>query len=343
MKKRIFRNKKGSEGFMMAFVYDILFSVIVFLVLLSFVNSVSSGTYYWRQYYVEDIALTLSLIEGVPEDLSINYVVTHSKALSSGQTGLFVDITPGYVSVFSRNESEYKNIKPFLTKLTSNLKLSSPLEAISIFKKGNDISFSSESIFQCRTLSRDKKEFVLTKIYIPEDEALPIKIQNIVKETKSQIRSKYMSEIGSYDQLMSRLYSENIEDLVSLKENNNLTIVMKFKQADKDAILVKYIPTGDSEFANNVACNIFSQLDFMYSELEQYVDKDVNLFIKPASTEEVVDYSQEDNAVILLEFQSPNIEDFYINNMVFAKVIADNIRKSTEKIEQKKILDLLTT
>jgi hypothetical protein len=341
MKKRIFGNKKGSESFMMSMLYDMFFSIIILLTLLAFVNSVNSGTYYWRQYYVEDISLTLSLIEGVPEDLSINYVVTHSKALSSGQTGLFVDITPGYVAIFSRNESEYKNIKPFLTKLTSNLVMFSPLEAISIFKSGDQISFSSDSVLRCRTLSRDKTEFVLTKIYLPEDDFLPIKIQNVVKETENQIVAEYSSEIGSYSILLSELFSKNIGDPI-VKDDNDLAIIVIFKDADKNAISIKHSTTGNSELANNIACNLFSQLDFMYSELEQYVEQDVNLFIRPASSDEVADYSQENNAVILIEFQSPNIEEFYISNRIFAKVIVDNIKKSTSEIEQEKLTELLT-
>ena len=326
---------------MMSFLYDLVFSAIVFIALLSFVNSINSGTYYWRQYYVEDISMTLSLIEGIPEDLSINYVVTHSKALSSAQTGLFVDIIPGYVSIFSRNETQYKNVKPFLTKKSSNLKIFAPLEALAIFKSGDQITFSAESILQCRTLSRDKKEFVLTKIYLPENQNLPIKLQNVLLETKNQIAVQYSDDLGSYSALQSRLYSENIED-PDLRDSNNLTIVIKFRQSTKDAISVKYSPTGDSALANNIACNVFSQLDYMYFELEQYVNQDVNLFIKPASSTETAEYSQSDNAVIILEFQSSDIENFYINNRIFAKVIVDNLRKSTEKISQEKINKLIS-
>ena len=76
------RSKKGGAStLIMSFVYDILFLVFVFILIFGFLNKVDSGMHYWRKYYSEDLSLTLTLMEGIPEDLSVNYVVLHNNVL----------------------------------------------------------------------------------------------------------------------------------------------------------------------------------------------------------------------------------------------------------------------
>jgi hypothetical protein len=327
--------KGGASTLIMSFVYDILFLVFVFILIFGFLNKVDSGMHYWRKYYSEDLSLTLTLLEGIPEDLSVNYVVLHNNVLpvspvyvpgnpmTNDPIKLMLQVKSGLVSVFSLDDPKYKTDKEYISYKNSKTNILAPFQSIIISKEKGNIDVKPVDSTLCQVYNTiNNKFFVETSVYFGSS-TYGI-LNDISDKSKAYFESYYHTYFGVNSIEAKEAYTKNI--IMSTIGSSDIAILSSFRKSSDKTITVMYDSTNGNVFlANNVACKLVNILRTMYSN----PNNDFNIYFQKLPSGSISSIGN--TGLIIVEFKGDKIGDFnFINPDSFAKYIYDAVRGSTD-------------
>ena len=324
----IIKSKKGVTHLIMAFVYDLLFAAMLFVVIFGFIRTVDSGMYYWREYYSQDIALTLTLIEGVPEELSVNYVVIHDNVLGSYPVELFLKVLNGKVIILDELTSEYETQTNFVSTENSNLQLFSPLDSLMISKNQDATSIYSLNSLECIPYVIDKKDYTDTKVFIENKDSYNL-FNDIKIEFENSLVKEYFTRLNpaEHSSLIQSLINQNIRS-TSLS-NADVAIIFRFVESNQKKLSVKYSKEGDMFLSNNIACYTFNLLEARYENNDDPNEK-FNVYFREAESGEIPKSISSNTAVMILEFSADSIDDFTFEQRYFASRVSAAIKHVTD-------------
>jgi len=300
--KKIIKFRKNRKARILSFVqanfFDLLFSAVLIISLLGFIKTVDDGLYLWRRYYAEDVPLTLNLIEGLNEDISIRYDANHDKFFG-GDVNLELDVKDGKVSVFDPVHAATKSIAYFLTKKDKSIEFSAPLRAFTITKSGQDTEFQVIDD-SCNQYSVDYTNYLETTISLTNGNynknsrtdliylALGNKLINLFKQ---KAEDTYNGKLSSEVVLAEVLYDKNIKNI---QTTPYLNIQLKISQENEKKILIYYSTRGLSRVSETLGCVVKERLAETYGE-EYFIElKSLNTLQPPSS----------DSSIILIDIQS---------------------------------------
>ena len=323
------KSKKGfgATHLIMAFVYDLLVAAMLFVVIFGFLKTVDSGMYYWKEYYSQDIALTLTLTEGVPEDLSVNYVVIHDNILSRHPVNLFLKVLDGKVIISEELNSESETKANFVSRKDSNLELFSPLDSLMITKNQDKTNIYSLNSLECTSYNIEEKDYIETKIYIENEDSSAF-FNSLKNEIEKSLSEEYSTRLNSNDHssLIQNLINKNIKS-TTLSESD-IVVILKFVKLDQKKLDVKYFKEGDMFLSNNVACYTFNLLEARYENTDNLNEK-FNIYFREADLNEIPKSVSSNAAVMILEFSSDSIDDFNFETKYFASRVSAAIKSVT--------------
>jgi hypothetical protein len=340
----ITKSKKGVTHLIMAFVYDLLFAAMLFVILFGFIRTVDSGMYFWREYYSQDIALTLTLMEGVPEELSVNYVVIHDNILGSYPVELFLKVLNGKVIVSDAANEEYETITNFISNKNSDLELFSNLDSLMISKDQGKTSIYSLNSLECNPYVIDKKDYTDTRLYINDENNYNL-LNNIKTDIENSLSKEYSIRLNplEHSSLIQNLINKNIKS-TSLLESD-IIVVLRFVESDKKRLNVKYSKQGDAFLSNNVACYTFNLLEARY-EKNDNLDEKFNVYFREAELSEIPKSISANAAVVILEFSAESVNDFTFETKYFASRVSaalNQVTSHSDDVLNQKITDFYST
>ena len=265
MKKLIKINKRGIIAMTQAFMFDLLFAAVLMISILSFVKVVDDGVYIWRRYYAEDIALTLNIMEGLNEDISVMYDAKHDKFLG-GEVKLVMDINNGRVSIFSPVHPATKTMTQFMTKRNKAISIFAPLREFTISNenKNTDLKLIDRS---CDKYSINEQNYVETSIEFNEANSNEQKdiVNKLINLLKQKVEDTYNGKLSSTPELVNILYSKNIENIdtypyidVKIGISNNIL--------NKKKMIIYYSNKGLSRLSETLACILRNKLVQAYGQ-----------------------------------------------------------------------------
>jgi len=340
---KLLKSKKGTKtsAAVMAVLFDLLFSVLLISTLFGFLATLDSGTYYYRHLYSEDISLALSLIEGVPDTVQVNYAIFHGNVFSKKPIRLFLSVSKGVVGVLDSENPAYKTEKNFISTKDFTLSIYAPLDSLMIKKENGNIDLNPTINEKCRTYSREKQEFVTTKLFVTTKS--PNQLATDLKDDLlNKIETRYSQELSSYPTIKNYLYNNNV---IQGNQNNALTIVYDYVQTStSDSIVIKYPESfGDSELAQNLGCNFFNGLETYYLTKPEFTGDNMGLLIIPATNDELQPpYKQSNNAILVLNINSDGDNSFDFNQQQFNTILMDSLHSVTKIVSPNTINNIQT-
>jgi hypothetical protein len=321
MKKKqiIKKSKKAMPTIIMSFVYDLLFVAITAFALLSFIKTVDSGLQLWRQRYADDLSTTLTLIEGIPENVSITYGQKHTKFLSDAPVELILDIKDGILSVSSASDPSQKTERQYVSRKDSELDIHSPLQSFTIVKTPENSKISAADT-GCQVLITETKNLIETKIFFKNLKQDTGKLNELITELKSDINLEYETRLSSHSNLKNSLYNKNI---VTATEDSDLIFLFNHKKAERNNIKILYSEKGNAILAKQLSCFIKKYLESRYSEEFDYTFEITSLPNNYVNLNSAID-----GAIILIQFETEDKDLKLLENNYEKKQIAMRITKT---------------
>lgn len=335
--RKIVKLKKGEIEISSSFLFEIILGIMLIIILFSYVKTVDSGMVYWREYYAKDLSLTFSMLEAIPNDVSVNYIVLHDSSMIKTQpVRLGLKLFKGKLSLFNRENPHYETTEYYVTKESSTINIDSPLEALTIRKDDGSIEVISQSAMPCTKYALKKKEFLLTSIKMVQLDSsrLTSSITNYFVDSIEEIYVKQLPGEGIKESLRNTLYNKNIIDPNTEKD---IIILFDHEKADAESIIIKYASKGNMKLAANLACQI-------YSDMKEYYGDNPKIYVENLPSNNINYNFETDTAVVLIQFRSEkSADDFSMSSSLFADTLIESIQSlSINTFNNKFIEDLLS-
>jgi hypothetical protein len=326
--KKIIKNKKASMTIIWAFIYDLMFITIFVTTLFIFIDKVDSGAHYWRLYYTKDMALTLNLVEAIPDNeaISVNYGVVNRKVISNSPVDLILSIKQGSGILELINEQNHRERtkERYLTKKDSKLQIYAPLQVLSIYKESGTTMIHSDFGEQCTKYIIEPKYFINSSIFLKKTDHFNL-FQN---SFLALLENEYSSQIPGqqYNSLRNTLFNKNIRN----SENDaEIVVMLNFIESDDfKSIRIRYFGEGDYLYlANNIACSATISMKQKYGSLD--LVSPANVFFETTRANSIRYDKNPSAGVISFEFRGRGLDDFDTSHSLAQEVLS-SIKQNTK-------------